>query len=121
MALFQFAATGDTGEEIFSAADDAESFEYDEFSKKLFFEVYDNLERIDALISDKLVGWSIGRISKTSLSILRLSAAELLYFEDIPNNISINEAVELAKTYCGEDEYQFVNGVLGSIVRTLEA
>lgn len=74
-----------------------------------------NLEQIDELIKKYLKGWSIERVSKVDLSILRLSIYEMLFREDIPCNVSINEAVELTKKYSSEQSKAFVNGVLGSI------
>ena len=74
-------------------------------------------EEIDEQLSRYLKrGWSISRISKTSLAILRLSAYEIFYLENIPDSVSVNEAVELAKKYT-IDEYKFINGVLGSLAR----
>lgn len=61
--------------------------------------------------------WQTSRIGKVELSILRLGIYELLYDEDIPTGVAINEAVELAKKYGGEDSAPFVNGVLGRIAR----
>ncbi len=65
-------------------------------------------------------GWTLSRISKASLAILRLAFYEITYLDNVPNKVSVNEAVELAKKYT-IDEYRFVNGVLGSYVRSLEA
>ncbi len=69
------------------------------------------------MIVSRLKGWTINRIPGTSLTILRLSCAQLLYFKDIPSSAVCNEAVELAKKYGDENDYSFVNGTLGSIVR----
>lgn len=72
---------------------------------------------IDELISKYLKkGWTISRISKPSLAILRLAFYEIKYLDSVPVNVSINEAVELAKKYT-IDESKFVNGILGSFVR----
>ena len=67
---------------------------------------------IDAVISDISVGWSIERIGKAELAILRLAGYEIKYDEDIPLNVAVSEAVELSKIYCGEEAGSFVNGVL---------
>ncbi len=67
---------------------------------------------IDAVISDISVGWSIERIGKAELAILRLAVYEIKYDEDIPLNVAVSEAVELSKIYCGEEAGSFVNGVL---------
>ncbi|MBQ9200463.1 MAG: transcription antitermination factor NusB [Lachnospiraceae bacterium] len=67
---------------------------------------------IDNIISEISVGWSIERIGKAELAILRLAVYEIKYDDDIPVNVAISEAVQLSKTYCGEDARSFVNGVL---------
>ena len=76
-----------------------------------------NTEAIDALIDGHSHNWSKSRISRVSLAVLRLAIYEMRYREDIPVSVSINEAVELAKKYGGEEDSSFVNGVLGSISR----
>lgn len=78
----------------------------------------DKKEELDLEISEFLKkGWSISRISKSSLAILRLAIYEIKYIESIPESVSINEAVELAKKYT-IDESKFVNGILGAYVRS---
>lgn len=75
---------------------------------------------IDSLIEKYAVGWSMDRIAKVDLCILRISVCEMLYREDVPTGASINEAVELAKKFGGEKSFAFVNGILGSIAKQLE-
>jgi N utilization substance protein B len=70
-------------------------------------------------MQEHLKGWSSERLSKTSISLLRLSIAEMLYGEPDMDSVIVNEAVELAKKYAGEKDYQFVNGVLGTVSRQL--
>ena len=79
----------------------------------------EHLDEIDQLIESKLKNWKLSRISKVSLSILRVAVYELKYMDDVPTNVSINEAVELAKQYANEDDYSFINGVLGAIAKEL--
>ena len=67
---------------------------------------------IDEIIGGISEGWSLNRIGKAELAILRLAVYEIKYDDDIPLNVSISEAVELAKTYCSEDARSFINGVL---------
>ncbi len=74
-----------------------------------------NLPEIDELLSASTENWRIDRISRVDLAILRLSAAEIQYLTDIPDSVSINEAVELAKKFGGEDSGKFINGVLGKV------
>ena len=67
---------------------------------------------IDGLINEKSSGWNISRIGKAELAIMRLAVYEILYDEDIPSSVAINEAVELAKKYGDQNAGSFVNGVL---------
>lgn len=78
---------------------------------------FNNIEAIDEKISRSLVDWSLPRISKVNLSILRLSLSEMKFGGDIPYQISINEAVELAKKYGDDDAPSFVNGVLADVIK----
>lgn len=86
------------------------------YFKDVTTQCYNNIEAIDGKISDNLKGWSMDRISKVNLSILRLALCEILYIEDIPYQVSINEAVELAKKYGDDDSPAFINGVLASAI-----
>ena len=83
--------------------------------------VFSNLEFIDNLIETHSMGWKIGRISKIELSILRLSIYEICFREDIPYNVSVNEAVELAKKYSGDEAGSFVNGILSKVPQSAAA
>jgi N utilization substance protein B len=76
-----------------------------------------NIEAIDDAIERASDNWKIGRIAKVDLAIIRLAAAEIAYIPDIPTAVSVNEAVELAKRYGSDKSYEFVNGVLGRIVK----
>jgi N utilization substance protein B len=76
-----------------------------------------NIKDIDSAIEKASDNWKIGRIAKVDLAIIRLAAAEIAYVADIPVAVSVNEAVDLAKRYGSEKSYEFVNGVLGRIVR----
>lgn len=106
-------------EEILEAAREARDFEPDDYVKTVFPGVYEHIEEIDALISENSVGWSIKRISKTALCVLRLAIFEIRYFDEIPVSVSINEAVELCKKYATKDDASFVNGILSTVVKKL--
>lgn len=82
--------------------------------------VVNNKEDIDLLIENNSKGWELSRMPKVDLAIMRLAVYELKYRKDIPSNVSINEAVELAKKYGGEQSRNFINGVLGKIVAGLQ-
>lgn len=79
-----------------------------------------NKASIDEYISKNLKGWSITRISKVDLAILRVAMIELFYISDIPVGVTINEAVELSKKYSDIKSSKFINGILGSINRDKE-
>lgn len=82
--------------------------------------VRENRDVIDQQISDHLkTGWKISRISKVSLALMRLAVYEMLYRDDVPVSVSINEAVELSKKYTIKDDTSFINGVLGSVEKSL--
>nr|WP_316613738.1 transcription antitermination factor NusB [uncultured Ruminococcus sp.] len=82
--------------------------------------IKEHQEEIDEKISSNLkAGWKINRISKVSLAIMRVAVYEMLYLEDIPVSVSINEAVELSKKYTVKDDTAFINGALGAVAKVL--
>lgn len=86
-----------------------------EFAEMLVFGVAEQRDRIDALIAQKSKNWSLTRMSKVDINILRLSVYELLYCNDIPVNVTMNEAIEIAKKFGTEESPAFVNGILDEI------
>lgn len=92
----------------------------DPFLKKLVTETIDHLDEIDHLISAHAKGWEIGRLSYVDRAIIRLAVCEFLCFEEIPVAVTINEAVELAHRFGGDDSPRFVNGVLSGISKQLQ-
>ncbi len=101
--------------ELFQLAQEIGVVEYDEYTERVFFGVINELDNIDAKISEYSKGWKLDRISKVSLAIMRICVYEMLYCEDIPFNISINEAVELAKKFDFDKAPSFINGVVNRI------
>lgn len=87
-----------------------------EYIEKVFLGVKERLNEIDEIILSKLKNWSIQRIAKVDLAILRLSIYEINFMNDIPVKVSVNEAVELAKTYGNNDSRVFINGVLAKVI-----
>ncbi len=89
------------------------------YDKDYFLEiingVLNSLKEIDEIIESKAKGWTIDRIAKMDLPILRVAIYEIKHREDIPVGVSINEAVELAKKYGSDDSSRFINGLLGQI------
>ncbi len=91
-----------------------------DFSMKLINGVMSHQAEIDDLIEGYADNWALDRMPSLDRNIIRISLYEMLYEEDIPFSVSINEAVELAKIYGTEDSGKFVNGVLGRIASDLE-
>lgn len=89
---------------------------YDEIYRKFT----DNMEEVDSCINEFSVRWKTTRMPSIDLAILRLAVTEIMYFSDIPDSVSINEAVNLAKKYSTENSSKFINGVLGKVVRADE-
>ncbi|HHV17463.1 MAG TPA: transcription antitermination factor NusB [Thermoanaerobacterales bacterium] len=81
--------------------------------------VLENLSKIDELINKYSDDWSVNRMASTDRNILRLAIYEILYCQDIPVSVSINEAVEIAKKYGDEQSYKFINGLLGAIAKDI--
>lgn len=115
--VFEKEFNGNTTDEILESAAEARDLEPDDYVKTVFCGVYDRLSELDGVISENSAGWSIKRISKTALCILRLALYEINYMDDIPVSVSINEAVELAKKYATKDDASFVNGILSTVVK----
>lgn len=101
-----------------------ENFEHsiaeEEYVKDASNKIMMNLEEIDKYINKNLTGWTIERLAKVDLSVLRVALYEILYREDIPIEVSINEAIETVRKYSAEDSYRFINGVLGGVIRSIE-
>lgn len=95
-----------------SAADDP-------YISRVYFGVAENLAALDEIIRKNSLKWKFERISRIAVSILRVAVYELLYMDDIPREVTINEAVELSKKYDTEESFTFVNGILGTVVRNM--
>ena len=97
-----------------------ESYGDVKYDKDYFLEVINgvmnSLKEIDEIIETKAKGWTIDRIAKMDLPILRVAIFEIKHREDIPVGVSINEAVELAKKFGSDDSAKFINGLLGQVV-----
>ena len=86
------------------------------FAKSLASGVIGNREEIDAKIKDALKNWDIERLAAVDFQLLRVAAYELVFLEDIPARVTINEAIELSREYSTENSSKFVNGVLDNIL-----
>lgn len=86
-----------------------------EYIRNKALDVILKTEEIDKLINEHTKGWKTARMNKVDLSILRLAVYEMKWDEEIPESVAINEAVELAKKYSGDDGPSFINGVLAKL------
>lgn len=92
-----------------------------EYFNQIFEAAVNNMPAIDEKLERCSENWKTSRMAKVDLAILRLSAAEILYLEDVPDSASINEAVDMAKKFGGDDSGKFINGILGKVVRSKNA
>lgn len=86
-----------------------------DFARTLVMGALEKLEKIDKVIGDYATNWQLDRMAKVDRNILRLATFELLFVADIPDKVSINEAVEMAKKFGDEESSKFVNGILDKI------
>ncbi len=103
--------------ELAEGAQDAREIIVEPFALELATGAEDKLAEIDVRIDAHSHKWSRDRISRVALAVMRLAIYEMLYDDDTPVSIAINEAVELAKKYGGDEDSSFVNGILGTISR----
>jgi len=111
-ALYQNDLTGRVLDDLFDR-------DTTEFTRRLAEQTLADRQRIDDLIRQYARDWPLERIAPLERNILRVAIHELQAAEEVPREVAINEAVELAKRYCGVDAPKFVNGILGSILRDL--
>lgn len=97
-----------------------EGFAFPEYAESLVLGVASHLDEIDARLQQTSENWALDRMPVVDRALLRLAVYEMLYVDEVPVSVTINEAVEIAKSYGGEDESsRFVNGVLGRIARSM--
>lgn len=117
LLVFETLFNSDPIEDIIDGAFESRELVFDDYAIKLANNVNAESEYLNSLIESHLKkGWTLRRISKPSLAILRLALYEMKFEENVPDSVAINEAVELAKKYT-VDESKFINGVLGAIAR----
>lgn len=107
----------DSLQTIIENATEGRNIEVDPFAFQLASGWASRADAIDEQIEQHSTKWKMNRISRVALSILRLSVYELLFAEEIPDKVSINEAVELGKKFGTEEDSSFINGVLGAVER----
>jgi len=108
----------DSLKDFWSKSADSADKESHDFAETLVKGIYENLAAIDDMISKYTDNWSISRMAVIDKNVMRMSVYEMLYRDDIPLNVSINEAIELAKKYGDIDSGKFVNGILDKIKKT---
>lgn len=118
--IFEKGFRDESVDEIIESAVDARELVDEPYAHSCAVGVSEKQSELDGYISSASTGWSIARISRVSMAIMRLSVYEMLYVENVPVSVSINEAVELAKKYGGSDDPSFVNGVLGAIAKAVD-
>jgi N utilization substance protein B len=111
VALYQHEVTGRPIDEV--VPKDASTF-----ARELVDGVLEHQEQLDALIERYAQGWTLDRIAPLERSILRTALYEMLYRQDVPDEVAIDEAVEAAKELCAAEAPKFVNGILGAVKRT---
>ncbi|MBQ3093347.1 MAG: transcription antitermination factor NusB [Clostridia bacterium] len=113
--LFEYSFGLNTPEEIINLAQEVRGEKISNFTRNLFLGTINNLENIDKNIEEYLKNWDKSRLSRVSLAVLRLAVYEILYSQENPVSVCINEAVELTKKYALQDDASYINGVLSSI------
>ncbi|MEC0665007.1 transcription antitermination factor NusB [Priestia flexa] len=93
--------------------------EGDDFLEKLVLGVANNQKEIDGILCDHLEKWTLDRVATVDRTILRMAVYEMKYEEEIPGNVTINEAIELAKVFGDDQSGRFINGVLSKVAVTL--
>ncbi len=107
--------------EIVFNAQQTRDLELDEFAVRLADTALEKREQLDELIGRHSQNWKAERLSRVAVALLRLALCEMQFMQDVPVGVAINEAVELAKKYGGEEEAGFINGVLGAVARNSQA
>ncbi|KAF4325236.1 hypothetical protein G195_001289 [Phytophthora kernoviae 00238/432] len=97
-----------------------EAAEDNETETEMVQGAWSNKEAIDGLLVDYLKGWQISRLSRVDRQILRLSTYEMVFRDDIPAKVSVNEAIELSKYFGTDESGKFVNGVLGRMIQEVD-
>jgi len=121
--LYQWELGGNTPEQVgatFFQERRADS-EVESFARDLFQNVVNHVDRLDQLVREHAENWRLERIAAVDRNILRVALCELLYHPETPPNAAINEALEIARRFSGQDSVKFVNGVLDAIRKSLPA
>ena len=118
--LFQLEGTADDPEEVlrYHAAESAATDDVAAFAAQLVRGVLDNRDRLDAILGEASEHWKLDQMAKVDRIILRIAIYEIAIDRHVPTKAAINESIELAKTFSGEEAGRFVNGILGRVAAT---
>ncbi len=119
-ALFSMDVNDDFSTDKLDLFMENHEFQGDEvdYIKRTVPDILDKLDLVDETIEKNLKGWTMARLAKVDRQILRVAVYEFLYKDDIPEEVSINEAVEIARLYSSDEAPKFINGILGTIYRS---
>lgn len=119
-ALFAMDINNDFSTDKLEVFMENNNFQGDEvdYINRVVPDILDKLEVVDETIENNLKGWTMARLAKVDRQILRVAVYEFLYKDDIPEEVSINEAVEIARLYSSDEAPKFINGILGTIYRS---
>ena len=118
--LFQLEGTGDDPEEVlrYHAAEGASPEDVTNFARQLVRGVIDNRDKLDTILSETSEHWRLEQMAKVDRIILRIAVYEIAVDRKVPTKAAINESIELAKTFSGDEAGRFVNGILGRVAAT---
>jgi N utilization substance protein B len=118
--LFQLEGTGDDPDEVlrYHASEGAATEEIANFAGQLVHGVIGNRDKLDAILSETSEHWKLEQMAKVDRIILRIAVYEIAIDRRVPTKAAINESIELAKTFSGEEAGRFVNGILGRVAAT---
>jgi N utilization substance protein B len=119
--LFQLESSGDDPEEVlaYHAAEGAATADVTNFARQLVRGVIDNREKLDAILRETSEHWKLEQMAKVDRTVLRIAVYEITIDKHVPTKAAINESIELAKTFSGEEAGRFVNGILGRVAESL--
>lgn len=124
-SLFQLSANEDLSKEVAMQKaltnnsedkEELEDIEIPSYLNDLVSGVIEQQQVIDSKINSHLKNWSINRLAKTDLLVMRIAVYEMLFVEDVPNKVALNEALEIIKRYSDEKSSKFVNGILSNMI-----
>lgn len=110
-----------SAEDFYNGELDERKIDDTDYIRKVFFGTEEKKSELDAAVEKYFMNWKRNRISRVSEAILRLAAYEIIYCNDIPSKVSINEAIELSKKFDDEKTKTFVNGVLNALAKERES